>query len=79
MKTSRENQTYLTLRNSLKWFIAEFRNFDIATRLCADYCITPDEFDALSKRILKRKESKSHLTLIMRSGQDADEALLAAR
>jgi len=79
MKTHREKIHVLTPRHTLKWFIAEYRNFDMATRLCADYCITAEGLDALTEEILKRKESKSHLTFIMRSGKDADEALLAAR
>ena len=79
MKTPRDKIPVLTLRDRLKWFIAEYRNFDTATRLCADYCITADGLEALTEGILERKESKSHLTFIMRSGKDADEALLAAQ
>jgi len=78
MNAARKKITVLTLRDTLKWFIAEYRNFDVATRLCADYCITAEELDALTKRVLKRRESKSHLTFVMRSSHDADEALLAA-
>jgi len=78
MNAAREKITILTLRDMLKRFIAEYQNFDMATRLCADYCITAEELDALTKRVLKRKVSKSHLTFVMRSGQDADGALLAA-
>lgn len=79
MKIPREKIPVLALRYRMKWFIAEYRNFDTATRLCADYCITADGLDALTEGILERKESKSHLTFIMRSGEDADEALLAAQ
>jgi hypothetical protein len=79
MKTPREKTPVLTLRDRLKWFIAEYRNFDAATSLCVDYCITAEGLDALTEEILKRKESKSRLTFIMRSGQDTDESLLTAQ
>jgi len=79
MKTPIEKIHALTLRDTLKWLIAEYRNIDVATRLCADYCITPDEFESLSEAILKRKESKSRLTFVMRSRKNAGGALLAAR
>jgi len=78
MKTPRKKNSILTLRDTLKWFMAEYRNFDMATQLCADYCITAEGLGALTEGTLKRKESKSHLTLIIRSGKDADEALLAS-
>jgi hypothetical protein len=58
-------------RDALKWFIAEYQNFDAATRLCAEYCITAEEFAALIQEILKRDELASRRTFIMRSGNPA--------
>ncbi|HKQ75708.1 MAG TPA: hypothetical protein VJ810_18570 [Blastocatellia bacterium] len=78
MKTPREKNPILTLRDTLKRFIAEYRNFDMATQLSADYCITAEGLGALTESTLKRKESKSRLTFIIRSGKDAEEALLAS-
>ena len=78
MNKPREKNQVLTLRDTLKRFMAEYHNFDMATLLCADYCITAEGLNALTEENLKRKESKSRLTFMVRSREDADEALLAA-
>ncbi len=79
MKTPKAKMPVLTLRDALNWLVGECRNFDTATRLCADYCITAQGLDALTGEILKREKSKSHRPFIMRPGKGAGKSLLAAR
>ena len=69
----------LTLRKALNWLVGECRNFDTATRLCADYCITAQGLDALTGEILKREKSKSHRSFVMRPGKGVAKSLLPAR
>ena len=66
-----EERIRLIQRDALKLFIAEYQNFDAATELCADYCITADEFAALIEEVLKRNELTSRRTFTMRSGKPA--------
>jgi hypothetical protein len=58
-------------RDALKLLIAEYQNFDAATILCADYCITAEEFSALIEEVLRGKELTSRRTFTMRSGNPA--------
>jgi hypothetical protein len=58
-------------RDALKWFIAEYQNFDAAAHLCAEYRITAEEFTLLIEEILKSNEMTSRLTFTMRSGNPA--------
>ncbi len=55
--------------DAIKLAIAERQNFDAAARLCADYCVTVDEFTALIDKILKNNELASRRTFTMRSGK----------
>jgi hypothetical protein len=61
--------------------MAEYRGFDAAGRLCADYCITADDLAALIRVIPKPERSKSSLMSNMRSDKlmNIGEAYLAAR
>ena len=74
MKTARENISILTSHYSLKRLLDEYENFDAASRLCADYCITANEIALLIDRIPKpkRSKSKSRLTFFMRSDKTID-------
>ncbi len=76
MKTRRKRIPTITLRQALKHLIAEYRNFDSATRLCADYCITAEEIAALTAETMKRKESRP--TFAMQSDNTSGEAYLTA-
>lgn len=58
-------------RDALKQFIAEYQNFEAAARLCADYCITAEEFLCLVDEVLKRKELETQRTFAMRFGKAA--------
>ena len=66
-----EERIRLIQRDALKLLIAEYQNFDAATKLCADYRITAEEFSALIEEILKRNELTSRRTFTMRSGNPA--------
>ena len=66
-----EERIRLIQRDALKLLIAEYQNFDVATKLCADYRITAEEFSALIEEILKRNELTSRRTFTMRSGNPA--------
>jgi hypothetical protein len=57
MKTAHV-QTGRIEQNDFDWFIAAYPDLDSAARLCGDYCITADEFAALTKEIQIRKEQK---------------------
>jgi hypothetical protein len=58
----------------------EYEDFDTASRLCADYCITADDLAAL-REIPKPKQSKSSMTSNMRSDtpMDMGQAYIAAQ
>jgi hypothetical protein len=66
MKTARVKISNFISYDALKRFIDEYRNLDTASRLCADYCFTADDFAALiddiPNRKQKSKEQKSRLT-----------------
>ena len=81
MKTAIENISIFIPRDALKRLMAEYWDFDAASRLCADYCITADDIDALIRKIPKPKRSKSSLTSTMRSDKPMDigEAYLSAQ
>src|SRR5262245_30338532 len=51
-------------------FIAAYPNLDAASRLCADYCITTEEFSTLTQEI-RRKEEKPSRTSTRRSSRSA--------
>jgi hypothetical protein len=67
----------------LKRLIDEYENFDAASRLCVDYCITANEAALLIDGIPKPKKpkSKSRLTFVMRANKtiDISEPYLVAR
>ncbi len=81
MKTTRENISIFISRDVLKRLMAEYWDFDEASRLCADYCITADDLAALIREIPKPERSKSRLTSTMRSDKPMDigEAYRVAR
>jgi hypothetical protein len=56
-------------RDALRQFLAEYQNFDGATRLCADYCISAEELSRLTAEVLKRQELEAQTTFTMQSGQ----------
>lgn len=56
-------------RDALKQYIAEYQNFDAASRLRADYRVTAEELAALTEEALKGRELESQRTLTMRSGK----------
>jgi hypothetical protein len=66
-----EERIRLIQRDALKLLIAEYQNFDAATKLCADYCITAEELYALIEEVLRGKELTSRRTFTMRSGNPA--------
>jgi hypothetical protein len=73
MKTAREKKSTFTSHDALKRLLDEYGNFDTASRLCADYCITADDVSMLIDGIPKpRKKSKSRLTLVMRTDKTID-------
>jgi hypothetical protein len=55
--------------DALRQFLAEYQNFDGATRLCADYCISAEELSRLTAEVLKRQELEAQTTFTMQSGQ----------
>jgi hypothetical protein len=66
MKTARVKFSIFISCDALKRFIDGYRNFDAASTLCADYCITADDFASLiddnPKRKQKSEKLKSRLT-----------------
>ncbi len=83
MKTAREKISIFISHDTLKRLMAEYENFDAASRLCADYCITADGIALLIDKIPKpkRSKSKSRLTFVMRADKTIDigEPYLVAR
>jgi hypothetical protein len=81
MKTAREIISIFIPRDALKRLMIEYEDFDTASRLCADYCITADDLAALIREIPKPKRSKSSLTSNMRSDMPMDmgQAYIAAQ
>jgi hypothetical protein len=81
MKTAREIISIFIPRDALKRLMIEYEEFDTASRLCADYCITADDLAALIREIPKPKRSKSSLTSNMRSDtpMDMGQAYIAAQ
>lgn len=83
MKTARENISIFISRDALKRLLDEYENFDAASRLCVDYCITANEAALLIDGISKPKKSKlrSRLTFVMRADKTIDigEPYLVAR
>jgi hypothetical protein len=81
MKTARESISIFISRDALKRLIDEYENYDAASRLCADYCITANDIAMLIDGIPKTKKSKSRLTFVMRSDKTVDigEAYLVTR
>lgn len=69
MKIAREKISIFTSHDALKRLLAEYGNFDAASRLCADYCITANEIALLIGEPPKPKKlkSKSRLTFVMRA------------
>jgi hypothetical protein len=74
MKTARENISILISHDALKRLLDEYENFDAASRLCVDYCITANEAALLIDGIAKpkRSKSKSRLTFVIRSDKTID-------
>jgi hypothetical protein len=76
MKTAREEISIFIPNDALKLLIDEYDNFDAASRLCADYCITANEVALLIDEIPKPKKSKSksksRLTIVMRANKTID-------
>jgi hypothetical protein len=66
-----EERIRLIRRDALKLLIAEYQNFDAATKLCVDYRITAEEFAALIEEILKSNGLAARRTFTMRSGNPA--------
>jgi hypothetical protein len=61
MKTARVKISSFISCDTLKRFIDEYRNFDAASRLCADYCVTADDFASLIDDNPKRKQKSDKL------------------
>jgi hypothetical protein len=55
-------------RDALRQFIAEYRNFDAAAKLCAEYRFSAGEVAALTDEILRSKNLESQQTFTMLSG-----------
>lgn len=74
MKATREEISTFISHDALKRLIDEYENFDTASRLCADYCITANEIALLIDEIPKPKKSKSksRLTFVMRADKTID-------
>ncbi|MGH9751967.1 MAG: hypothetical protein ACREA2_04225 [Blastocatellia bacterium] len=74
MKIAREKSSIFTSHGVLKRLMAEYGNFDTASRLCADYCITANEIALLIGELPKPKKlkSKSRLTFVMRADRTID-------
>jgi hypothetical protein len=79
MRTAREITSIFTSHGALKRLMDEYGDFDTASRLCADYCITGDEVARLIDGTPKPKRSKSRLTFVVRSDKIVDEVYLMAR
>jgi hypothetical protein len=67
MRTAREITSIFTSHGALKRLMNEYGDFDTASKLCADYCITGDEVARLINGFPKPKRSKSRLTFVVRS------------
>jgi hypothetical protein len=79
MRTAREITSIFTSHDALKRLMDEYGDFDTASRLCADYCITGDEVARLIDGAPKPRRSKSRLTFVVRSDKIVDEVYLMAR
>jgi hypothetical protein len=83
MKAARENISNLTSHDTLKRLMVEYENFDTASMLCVDYCITAEDIARLIDGITKSKKSKSksRLKFVMRADKTIDirEPYLLAR
>jgi hypothetical protein len=84
MKTARENVSIFKLYTLLKRFLDECDGFDAARKLCADYCITPNDIALMIDETPKPKRSKPRLTFAVRSDRtigavDMGEAYFAAQ
>ena len=81
MNTANENVSIFRSHITLKRLLDEYEDFDAASRLCADYCITTYDVALLIGEIPKPKRSKSRLTFVMRSDKTMDigDAYLVAR
>jgi hypothetical protein len=66
-----EGRIKLIQRDALKMLIADYQNFDAATKLCADYHITPEDLATLIEEVLRCNELTSRRTFTMRSGNPA--------
>jgi hypothetical protein len=55
-------------RDALRQFIAEYRNFDAAAELCAEYRFSAGDVAVLTDEILKSKNLESQQTFTMLSG-----------
>jgi hypothetical protein len=76
MKTARESISIFASHNALKRLIDECENFDAASKLCADYCITADDVAMLVDKTPKPKRSKSRLTFVARFEKNVGAAYL---
>ncbi|HEX4946135.1 MAG TPA: hypothetical protein VFZ34_05710 [Blastocatellia bacterium] len=56
-------------RDALRQFLVEYQNFDGATRLCAEYCITTEELIALTDEALSSRDLASSTTFSMHTGK----------
>jgi hypothetical protein len=56
--------------NVLKQFLTEYRNFDAASAICADYCFTIEELQRLVEEALKDKSLESEQTLVFVGGRE---------
>lgn len=79
MKIAREIISIFASHGALKRLIDECENFDAASKLCADYCITADDVARLIDKTPKPKRSKSRLTFAVRSDKTVGAAYLMAR
>lgn len=63
--------------DALRQFLVEYQNFDGATRLCAEYCITSDELAALSAHLPGREKLESQTTFSLRDGRPTYQSIAA--
>lgn len=56
-------------RDALRQFLAEYRNFQGASKLLADYGFTASELQELSEELLQRKELASERTFAWQAGK----------
>jgi hypothetical protein len=57
--------------DALRQFIARYQNFDGASRLCAEYCITADELAVLAEDLIGQQQSEAQTTLSLQEGRVA--------